>query len=355
MRTARAIGLLAAVLAPAAVRGATDAAADFPNVRVGGQLFADFTYQAAPSGTDAAGNAIHPNSFNVTRAYVNVFGNLSRVISARITSDIVRDTDPNSSLSGSAVYRLKYAYAQAALDDAIGRGSWIRIGLQSTPYISYVEEVYPYRFQGPLFFDREGLLVSADAGISARWAFPFDYGDVVVGVFNGEGYAHSEANDQKALQARIGIRPLPRHPVLRGLRFAVFGDRDHYQGSDPKDRLAGVVTFEHPWFNAGFEFGRFRDRSTPGASEANGRGWSAWATPRTPIGVGGLLRYDHTEPDEHTGATRTREIAGIAYWFPLQKGIATAVMVDYERDRYPGFSPPKPTEERWALHTLVSF
>jgi hypothetical protein len=231
----------------------------------------------------------------------------------------------------------------------------VRFGVQNTPYISYVEDIYPYRFQGPLFFDREGLLVSADAGIAARGAFPSDYGDVVVGVFNGEGYNHSDANDQKALQARISVRPVPKDRILRGLRFAIFGDRDHYEKNDPKDRLAGVVTFEHPWVNAGFEFGRSRDRASPNAPETNGRGWSAWATPRTPIGVGGLLRYDRGKPDQDARATRTRAIAGIAYWFPLQKGIATAVMIDWENDRYSGFSPSKPTEERWALHTLVSF
>jgi hypothetical protein len=30
-------------------------------------------------------------------------------------------------------------------------------------------------------------------------------------------------------------------------------------------------------------------------------------------------------------------------------------MIDYEKDRYAHFAPAKPTEERWALHTLFSF
>src|SRR5450756_1985897 len=55
---------------------------DTPSVKVGGTIFADYTYQDAPKGTDADGNSIHPNSFNVSRAYINVFGNLSHLISA---------------------------------------------------------------------------------------------------------------------------------------------------------------------------------------------------------------------------------------------------------------------------------
>jgi hypothetical protein len=356
MRIGRGLVFVLGIWSLAAAAAADDAAPEYPNVRVGGLLFTDYTYQAEPSGKDADGNTIHPSSFSVTRAYINLFGSISRVISGRVTADIVRDTNAaDSALVGSSVYRLKYAYLQFALDDWIGKGGWLRFGLQNTPYITYVEDVYRYRFQGPLFVDREGLLVSSDAGISARGVFPSDYGDIVAGVFNGEGYNHSEVNDQKALQVRASLRPLPRYPVLSGLRFAVFGDWDHYQGSDAKERFIGVVTFEHPWVNVGFEYGGSRDRPLASAPELDGRGYSVWATPRTPFGLEALLRYDHARPDRDAGATRTRAIAGIAYWFPLQKGIATAVMIDYEKDRYAHFAPAKPTEERWALHTLFSF
>lgn len=328
---------------------------DYPQVRLGAVLFADYTYQAEPSGKDAEGRSIHPNSFNVTRAYINVTADLSRIISARITPDLVRDTDQGSSLSGSSVYRLKLAFVQLALDDVLGKGSCVKLGVHGTPYLDLTDPIYRYRFQGNLFLDREGYLAVADAGISARYAFPSDYGDVVAGVFNGEGFNHSETNDQKAFQVRATLRPAPRAPVVRGLRLTAFWDSDHYERNAPRERLVGGLTFEHPFVNAGFEYLAAKDRATPAVPEKDARGWSVWATPRTAIGVEALCRYDWLEPDKSARGRKTRAIFGIAYWFPLQKGIATAVLLDFEKVRYRNFAPAQPTEERYAVHTLVTF
>ena len=349
--------LVAALLVAAGIARAegADQAPEYPQIRPGGTIFADYTYQTEPAGKDQDGNTIQQNSFNVTRAYVSLFASLSRVISARITADLVRDTDVTSPLQGSSVYRLKYAYGQFALDDWVGKGSWLKFGVHQTPYTDFIEGIYRYRFQGQIFTDREGFLSTSDAGISARYAFPSDYGEAVIGGFNGEGYNHSETNDQKAFQVRATVRPAPSGPIVKGLRLTVFWDADHYQGNDPKQRFIATLTFEHPWINAGFESLDATDRPTSAAPEKRARGWSAFATPRTPIGVEGLFRYDSLKPDRDADAKKTRMIAGIAYWFPLQKGIATAVMFDYEQDRYAHFAPSKPTEERWALHTLFSF
>lgn len=357
MRIGREGFLVAAILVAAGVASAegVDPAPEYPQVRAGGTIFADYTYQAEPAGNDQDGNRIRQNSFTASRAYVSVFASLSRVISARITADLVRDADAGSSLQGSSVYRLKYAYGQFALDDWVGKGSWLKLGVHQTPYTDFIEGIYRYRFQGQIFTDREGFLSTSDAGISARYAFPSDYGEVVVGGFNGEGYNHSETNDQKAFQVRATVRPAPSVPILKGLRLTAFWDTDHYQSNDPKERFLATLTFEHPWINAGFEYLAATDRPTAADSEKKARAWSAFATPRTPIGVEGLFRYDSLKPDRDAEARKTRTIAGIAYWFPLQKGIATALLVDYERVRYARFAPAKPTEERYALHALLNF
>ena len=84
-------------------------------------------------------------------------------------------------------------------------------------------------------------------------------------------------------------------------------------------------------------------------------GYSVWATPRTPIGIEALLRYDYLRPVQGTAQRKDRMIGGIAYWFPVQKGVAAALLLDYEQVRYRNFSPAKPREERYALHTLFNF
>jgi len=343
------------VLLAGAALNAEDAPPAYPQVKVGGLIFADYTHQAEPVGTDADGNRIRQNAFNIGRAYINVIANLSRLISARITPDIVRESDSASSLSGSYAYRLKFAYGQFSLEDLLGKGSWVKFGMHQTPYLDYTDAIYRYRFQGNLFLDREGYLSTSDTGVSARYAFPGEYGEAIVGGFNGEGFNHSETNDQKALQIFASVRPAPRVRVLRGLRVAAFYDYDHYQRNDDRERSVATITFEHPWLHVGGEYFAARDRPTAASIEQKARGWSAFATPRTPFGLEGLFRYDSFKPDKDADAKKTRTIAGVAYWFPVQKGLATALLLDYEKVRYAHFAPAKPTEERYALHTLINF
>jgi hypothetical protein len=224
---------------------------DDPSVKIGGTIFLDYTYQDAPEIRDSNNDLVHSNAFNVGRAYINLTGQLHHLLAFRITPDITRETGSGSSLSGSYTFRLKYAYAQFNMDDWLPKGTWVRFGLQQTPYVDFHEGVYRYRFQGAIFVDREGFLTSSDLGLSGGLAFPSNYGDVHVGVYNGEGYTRSEANDQKAFQVRATIRPAPSVPVLRGLRLTGFYDSDHYFTDAKKERFIGAVTFEHPRVNAG--------------------------------------------------------------------------------------------------------
>ena len=332
---------------------------DTPSVKVGGVIFADYTYQDKPEVTDSNHNTIHQNSFNVTRGYLNVFANLSHLVSARFTSDIKTDTNSaDPSLNGSTVIRLKYAYGQVNFDEWTGKGSFLRIGLQTTPYIDYSETIYRYRFQGPIFVDREGILASSDFGFSGHYNLPSNFGDLHLGVYNGEGYTsqadQTAANDQKAVQFRASIRPAPSVAVLNGLRVTGFIDGDDYVHHGAKQRVLGQVSFEHPSINASFEYLWAEDRKTPGLPLVKSEGWSAWATPRTPIGLEALLRYDDLKPNKDISAHKKRAIAGIAYWFPVQRGVSSALLADYEQVKYD--SPlGKPKEQRWALHTLFSF
>src|SRR5258708_4232356 len=106
---------------------------DTPKINVGAVIFADYTYVESPKAKDADGNSINNSSFNVTRAYINVTGNLNHLIAFRITPDISRETSTTSSLSGSQLFRIKYAYAQLNLDDWTTKGSFVRAGIQQNP------------------------------------------------------------------------------------------------------------------------------------------------------------------------------------------------------------------------------
>jgi hypothetical protein len=347
---------------------------DTPAIKIGAVIFTDYTYQFEPAAKDAAGNAIDANAFNVARAYLNVTGNVSHLVAFRITPDVSRNSATGSSLDGSVVFRLKYAYAQVNLDDWLPKGTWVRVGMQQTPFIDSIEGIYRYRFQGTVFTEREGYMSSADLGVSFRTVFPRNYGDVHVGVYNGEGYSKAETNDQKAFMARVGFKPLPRHPVLRNWRLQGFWTLDRYMKDAERNRAVFNTTFEHRYVNLGYDYIRTSDKVSSARTDGvdryptlDGKGWSVWATPKKPFANGSsleaLVRYDRMKPGGTASPTAIaspdglsqRTIAGVSYWFPKQGGVSAALLVDYEQVKFSNWSPARPAQERLFVHSLISF
>jgi hypothetical protein len=356
---------------------------DTPSIRVGVTLFPTFTLQTNPNVTDADGNSVERSAFDVQRAYINITGNISHLIAFRLTPDITRQAGLLSLAPGSVVpndslvFRIKYAYAQFNLDDWMARGSWIRLGIQQTPWVDFQEGIYRYRFQGTVFAERVPLptaMTSADAGVSFHYNLPSNYGDIHVGVYNGENYQRVELNDQKGLEFRGTLRPFARSlPVLRGLRGHLVYYNDHYAGDDERKRLMGNVTFEHQFLNAGFDYLNARDQILANAIDLESHGYSIWATPRLPLARGAswevLARYDHWTPNDSgtiapasvTGRPgvpfsdqkQNRTIFGVSYWFPHEGNVSTAILVDYDGQGFDNITAA-PTKGI-AIHGLLNF
>jgi len=346
-----------AQVAPAA--GSTPAD-DIPSIRVGATIFADYAVQQKPRARDVDGNEITPSAFNIGRAYINVTGKISQLVAFRVTPDIVRETGTGSSLNGSYVLRLKYAYGQVSLDDWMNRGSFARFGMQQTPWIDFIDSVYRYRFQGATLEDREGILSSSDLGASFRYVFGGNYGDVHGGFYNGDSFSRPEANDQKAFMVRATVRPLRMHQVLRGLRVTGFYNHDAYVKNAEKRRTIAAVTYEHPHLNAGVTYVSTSDQTRAASPTLEGHGFSLFATPKTAKGSGweGLLRYDRLVREQETSATdsvRRRTIAGVAYWFPKQGSASAALLFDFEQVGHRNYAQERADERRWAVHTLINF
>ena len=323
---------------------------DTPAIKVGATIFADYTVAQAPRVKDAAGNEVMLNQFQVGRSYISVTGNISHSIAFRITPDIVRETGVGSALNGSYTFRLKYAYAQWNLDDYMTRGSWARFGMQQTPWVDFMEGIYRYRFQGTIFEEREGFLSSSDVGASFHYSLKNNFGDLHSGFYNGENYNRPELNDQKGWMTRGTFRPFARSASLplRGLRVTGFYDHDAYAKDAERRRAIVALTFEHQYLNASFDYLNASDRvAVPTAPKVEGRGWSAWVTPKSTIGWEGLLRYDSLKPN--------RTIAGIAYWFPHQGTVAAALLFDVDNTTFDNFTPARPTTRLIAVHALVNF
>ena len=364
--------------------------ADAPTIRVGGTIYADYTYQQSPAITDADGNSVKLNQFNIGRAYINILGQISHLISFRITPDITRQGGTADNLNGSLVFRLNYTYVQFNLDDWMTKGSWGQFGIQKTPWVAFYEDIYRYRFQGTTFTEREtsptgtNLLSSADGGASFHYNFPGNYGDVHVGVYNGEFYFKPEANQLKAFQVRASGRPFAAGPAaLKGLRGHIVYISDGYVENGDRNRLIGSVTIEHPFLHAGYDYISTHDQtSATKAAELHGQGWSTWFTPRSKIGLEALLRWDHFTPMDGCAApaaspalcpstviangvpvapnsqVRQRTIIGGAYWFPHKDDarVGSALLVDYDGYTFDNFDAKAfPKQKKYEIHWLVNW
>ncbi len=334
----------------------TSPTSDVPAIKVGVTLFADYTITQQPKIKDAEGNEVTLSAFQIGRSYINVTGNISKNIAFRLTPDITRETGVGSSLSGSYTFRLKFAYAQWNLGDHLTKGSFARFGMQPTPWVEFIDTIYRYRFQGATFEDREGFLPSSDVGAAFQYALPGDYGEVHAAVFNGETFARPEVNDQKSVQLRGTIRPVPSHASMRGLRITGFWDQDAYVKDGERTRGIVGVTYEHPHARTGFNVLSAKDYSIETKTVTESSAWSAWVTPILTKGWEGLLRFDHLEPDKAvSGRTKNRTIAGVAYWFPHQGKVQTSLMLDVDNVTYEQFSPARLNERRIAVHALVQY
>src|SRR4029079_2985827 len=112
----------------------------------------------------------------------------------------------------------------------------------------------------------------------------------------------------------------------------------------------------HKYANAAFDYLWATNQPNPASSSTDVRGWSAWITPKTAIGWEGLVRFDHLEPDDAVpGRKRDRTIAGVAYWFPHQGNVSTALLFDVDNTKSDNFSPAQPTRRLIAVHALLNF
>jgi hypothetical protein len=358
---------------------------DTPSIRVGMTLFPAYVYQTTPTATDADGNIIRRNNFDVLRAYINVTGQLSHIVAFRITPDITRESGlltlgaGNSIPNDSLVYRIKYAYAQFNLDDWMTKGSWARFGIQQTPWVDFDEGIYRYRFQGTTFAERVPLptsLASSDGGISFHYNLPSNYGDFHVGYYNGENYQRVETSDQKGLEFRGTLRPFATMaPVLRGIRAHLVYYGDHYQTGAERNRWMANVTFEQQYLNAEFDYLSGKDQVLIANPAVNANGWAVWATPKLPKANGSsfeaLLRYDHWVPNTSNtlapassstlpGVTtfdsqhQNRVIVGGAYWFPHTGNVQTAILFDWDAQSFDNIAAPAP-QRVFGIHGLLNF
>ena len=335
----------AAAQSPAPAAAAPPAQPEYPIVRIG--VLSYVQYDAELENRDGY------NVFDLTRGYININGQLAQNVRFRVTPDIRRATS-DSTLSGSLLFRVKYAFME--LDNLNTTGSWVRFGAHQTPWLDFEESINRYRVQGTMFSERENLIPgSSDFGVG--YFTPLGkYIDVQTGVYNGEGYAQTDANKYKSAQGRLTVRPFAGRGIANGLRLSGFYNAGWYAADRP--RRLGIVmgSFEHRHLVATLQYLKATENPNAAAPRDIRRsGGSGFVEVRQGLqGWAVLTRVDHLDPDRVIGDnSQRRVIAGGAYWFVWPRSrvglVVTNEQVHYER------AAPRADENRLLVQTHVEF
>jgi len=287
--------------------------------------------------------------FAVKRGYLTVQKEFMPWFSARMTLDTTTVKDPTSNLDGSLSVRMKYMYGQFNLPEiAFLTKPNIEVGMVHMPWLDYEEHTNYYRMQDTMFIERNGIFNSADIGVTfssllggfvnedyqknVNSAYPGRYGSVQFGIYNGGGYAASEKNENKAMEGRLTIRPLP--DIIPGLQFSYFG----ITGKGNKDTRPdwnvnlGFASFEHEYvvLTGQYYWGK---GNHGGADENKKKGYSFFAEIKPMKQFSIISRYDHFDPDKDVKDNENdRYIVGAVYH--LDKQHKNMIVLDYDTVNY---------------------
>lgn len=288
------------------------------------------------------------SEFAVKRGYITFRNNLNNQLEVRFTQDVTIDRQGDG--SGDIELRLKYAFVNYTMKDVgIFTSPNIEAGVVHRPWIDFEQDVNDYRAQKSMFLDQNNILFSADYGIQfatgigpeldtkkkdALKSNPARYGSFAIGLYNGGGYSDVETNNNKMVEARLSLRPLP--DLLSGFQasfLGAFGKGNIPEASD--FHVAGTaLTYESLRANivlqgfrgTGDSSGHFVD---PDAFEAyHLKGWSAFTDIQPfeiPLHI--TLRYDELYNRDLDRLSVQQWVAGVGYVFSNR----SKIMLDVSR------------------------
>lgn len=310
----------------------TDISPALKGLSIGGVAFIDYSFGQTGGSTKS-----NYNRFTLQRGYINIKKEITPWLRARITTDI----KTSSTATGDYTIRMKYFYADFLTPD-LGplTSNDVRAGLGQTPYLDFEESFNGYRMQSAMFQDKRGLITSSDLGVSVLGnlggrltkeqatevgSSNYDgrYGTYHIGVYNGGGYgASTENNQDKSIQGRVTIRPLP--DMLPGLQLTYLGITGKGNANDsatgkPQGWLnnTGLLSYQHRYGAVSAEYMTGRGSNGGDTSSAKKKnGYSLFARVTMPFyeKVSVFGRYDSLDPDKDTSNDRIKTyIGGVSY------------------------------------------
>jgi hypothetical protein len=301
----RALGV--AVVAAAA--GAAPLAAQAPTppqVTVGGLVYTQYVYQLKDT-------LNHVNTFDITRAYVNVLGRFSGGVGTRVTADIYRNAD------GSLGYRLKYAFATYT---PTGSAWTFKAGQIHTPWLDWEEALWDYRMQGQMALERGYMtpaggqfnyVSASDFGLGADGKWGPDKVNLQLTVVNGETYKTGGTGQGKDVMGRVSVRLMDTNDSSRvgGLRITAYGQYGKPTGGGERNRYLGMLSYRTKQVTLAAEAAATQDGSL-GAQA--GHVYSAFGVYKFPQSKAAVIaRVDVEDALAGVADRQTRIIGGVSY------------------------------------------
>ncbi len=303
--------LTAAVLAATGLGAATGAmAADVgANTTVGGLVYADVSdINQQQNGTDVAPTGV---GFDIKRAYLIVNHTFSDVFSANLTTDAeyisstsgTGYTNSTTSNSGGVTELfIKLLYLQAHINDAFV----VHAGSYNDPWITFVQNLYGYRYIEKTEVERLGFANSADWGLNASGIAGgngiFNYS---VSALNGGGYKNPTRTKDVDFDAAVIVKPLTWLNFGAGFYNGHLGEitettADYASNTATRfDLTAAVVTNQ---FRVGGEYYNAKNYKT--------------ASPTTGVlsGPGGVVVATNATTKDPTGTVVSDDADGYSAW-----------------------------------------
>ncbi len=340
-----------------------------------GFKFGGLWYLSYQNGVDGEGSDDGFSQFAIKRGYFTVEKEFLPWFSGRMTFDVTTVNDPEdepedkpNNLDGSIAVRIKYAYAKFKLPDvAFFTKPFVEFGVVHMPWLDYEEHVNFYRCQDTMFLERNETFNSADIGLTFVSLFGGEmheeyknkvsnyysgrYGSMAIGIYNGGGYHASEKNENKVIEGRLTLRPLPDIvPWLQLSYFGIYGKGN--KDTDPDWRVSlGFASLEHEYVVL---TGQYYDGkgNQKGVDEYDKDGYSFFAELKPHKKFSIIGRYDYFDPnDDIDNDEDQRYIAGVAYH--IDKQHKNMVVLDYDTVNYK--DETKDDDKRIQLTVQVAF
>ena len=359
------VWLFAALLAPAALYAQVTPAAgytppdDTPSIKVGATIFADYTYNKDPVTKDADGNGIHADSFNVSRAYINITGNISHMIAFRITPDITRENGHRRPLSAAAWFPAEVRVRPVQprrLDDArvvgpLRHPADALRGLHGRHLSVSLPGHDVHRARGVPDLVGRGRVVPLQLPEELR-RHPRR------GTTTATATASRKPTTSRRSRSEARCGPSRRQPPVSAAcaspasTTATTTSRTTRRPARCSRRPSSTSTS-----TPGYDYLHTTDQTTAAVPLLTGNGYSFWFTPKTTIGHRGAvpLRPLHAErrlrrPERRSHDRRRRVLVQA----PGQRQHCASCSTT-TRANFTGSCPPQPRQTKIALHGLVNF